>query len=167
MRKFRFCPFCGFRISSFRRGEIKQNCTNCGEIFYHNPQPCVGALAIKAGKVLLIKRVASPFKDYWDIPGGFLKPGEHPDDGLVREFEEETGLLIKPIKILGIFMDQYGAGGDETLNIHYVAKIVGGTERAGSDAEKLKWFNLQKLPRKIAFKNGREALELWLSKRRS
>lgn len=164
MRKYRFCPSCGFRISSSGTVGEKQACTSCHEIFYHNSQPCVGALAIKAGKVLLIKRVASPFRGYWDIPGGFLKPGEHPEDGLVREFEEETGLLIKPMEILGIFMDKYGPGGDETLNIHYVAKIVSGRARAGSDAVKLKWFDMRKLPQKIAFKNGREALELWLSK---
>ena len=79
----------------------------------------------------------------------------------MREFLEETGLLIKPVKILGIFMDRYGKDGEYTLNIHYLAKIVSGKLKAGSDAVDFCWFEKSKLPKKIAFKNGREALNLW------
>ena len=88
MRKFRFCPFCGFRISSSATVGEKQTCTNCHEIFYHNSQPCVGAIIIKNGKILLTRRIIKPFRGYWDLPGGFLKGGEHPEAGLIREVVE-------------------------------------------------------------------------------
>ena len=60
-------------------------------------------------------------------------------------------------------MDKYGRGGEDTLNIHYLAKVINGKACAGSDAGELKWFDINNLPQKIAFKNGREAINVWLS----
>ena len=61
-------------------------------------------------------------KKIWVLPGGLVEPGEHPADAAVRETWEETGLIVEPIGILGVF------GGPE-LVIHYangdVASYVG------------------------------------------
>jgi ADP-ribose pyrophosphatase YjhB (NUDIX family) len=48
----------------------------------------------------------------WTLPGGAVDPNEHPADAAVRERFEETGLLVKPERIAGVF------GGPEFL-IHY------------------------------------------------
>jgi len=85
----------------------------------------VGAIIFEKGKVLLSKRAGRPFKNYWDVPGGFLEAGEHPEEGIKREIFEETGLKIKPMRIIGVFMDTYGKGGIRTLNIHFEADLVG------------------------------------------
>ena len=161
MPKYRFCPYCGGKIVSKyieRDSRQRETCVSCGRIFYHNSKPCVGALVVDRGRVLLVRRTKKPFKGYWDIPGGFLEPGEHPEEGLVRELKEETRLDVRPREILGIFMDKYGSGGEYTLNIYYIAQVVGGEARACSDAGELKWFDKKNLPKRIAFRNGREAL---------
>jgi len=49
---------------------------------------------VKGGRLLLVKRGVEPYKGCWDIPGGFLEAGEHPEDGAVREGQEETGLKL-------------------------------------------------------------------------
>jgi hypothetical protein len=62
-------------------------------------------------------------------------------------------------------MDTYGEDEEPTLNICLVAHIVGGEERAGSDAVSLKWFPLDALPDNIAFNWEQEALAIlrrWL-----
>lgn len=167
VKKYSFCPYCaGEVVSQYveRGGKKREVCTSCGWVFYRNSKPCVGALVIDGGKVLLVRRTREPFKGYWDIPGGFLEAGEHPEEGVVREVREETGLEVKPTEILGIFMDKYGLTGEDTLNIHYIAEVVGGKAHAGSDAAELKWFDKRNLPRKIAFRNGREALRAWQRK---
>nr|MBP6888661.1 NUDIX domain-containing protein [Candidatus Paceibacterota bacterium] len=48
------------------------------------------------GKTLLLKRSSkeSFLPEYWELPGGKVNFGEIPEDGLVREYKEETGLEI-------------------------------------------------------------------------
>jgi len=158
---YSFCPRCGAHLTVRRvEGRDRQICADCGFIYYAHSSPCVGVLIVEEGRVLLVERAVEPFQGYWDIPGGFLEAGEHPADGAIREVEEETGLLVEPTEILGVFMDVYGAEEEPTLNICYVARVVSGEARAGSDATCLQWFPLQALPQNIAFTWEAEALAL-------
>jgi 8-oxo-dGTP pyrophosphatase MutT (NUDIX family) len=52
------------------------------------------------GKILLTRR-----KDNgkWCMPGGLADVGEPPSDVAVREVWEETGLRVKPVKLIGVF----------------------------------------------------------------
>ncbi len=55
---------------------------------------CIGALIIQHHTLLLGKR--SPTRTFypgvWDLFGGHLEPGEHPDQTLIRELREELGI---------------------------------------------------------------------------
>ena len=69
----------------------------------------VGAKGIvqHQGKVLLL-RESSDYEDgvetgKWDVPGGRIEPNEEVRAGLVREIEEESGLLVTPGALMGIF----------------------------------------------------------------
>src|SRR5215831_14364492 len=42
-------------------------------------------------------------KKVWVLPGGLVEPGEHPADAAVRETWEETGLIVEPTGILGVY----------------------------------------------------------------
>ena len=171
-----FCPQCASRLEA--RGQETSSCPTCpvcGWVFYNNSAPCVGVVvvrerpagmppaahipALQGREVLLVKRAVEPFKGYWDIPGGFLESGEHPADGARREVLEETGLLIEPTEVMGFYTDVYGPENEPTLNICYLAKVVGGEEKAGSDAEGMEWFPMDELPERIAFSWEREALD--------
>ena len=111
---------------------------------------------------MLVRRDVEPYKDYWDIPGGFLAPDEHPEEGAIREVREETGLLICLTNLVGIFVDTYGEDASEyTLNIYYRAEVVEGTPEARTDAAEIGWFGPDELPEQIAFKHVRVALEQW------
>lgn len=159
----RYCPKCGGNLSVryFEADKrTRKVCDDCGSIIYEHSKPCVGALVLKEGRILLTKRASEPFKEYWDIPGGFLERGEHPTEGIVRELQEETGLQVEPIEILDIFMDFYGSEGDSTLNICYVCKVLGGKAKAKSDAIDIKWFDIESLPDDIAFEWSKRALNL-------
>ncbi len=94
----------------------------------------------------------------WDVIGGFLEPGEHPEKGMKREVHEETGLKVEPTDMIGFFMDVYD-GSFPTLNICYTAAVTGGKLKPGDDIEELQWFEISKLPKNIAFKNEREMLK--------
>jgi len=72
--------------------------------------PAVGALVFdEQGQVLLQQRADNL---RWSAPGGGMDPDESPADAVVREVWEETGVLVEPVRILGVY------GGPKTHNIH-------------------------------------------------
>lgn len=61
----------------------------------HRDRPAAFGIAVKDGKIALV-RVEKPGHAPWlDLPGGALDPGEDEPQALVREFGEETGLAIE------------------------------------------------------------------------
>lgn len=71
----------------------------------------VGALVFHPGleRVLLVKASRGFTKGMWNIPGGFVCYGESPEEGMVREMMEETGLEIRLEKLLGVFTQRFGS----------------------------------------------------------
>ena len=56
------------------------------------PRVAAGALFLDTeGRVLLVRPI---YKDYWDIPGGYVEPGESPRAACLREIREELGLEL-------------------------------------------------------------------------
>jgi 8-oxo-dGTP pyrophosphatase MutT (NUDIX family) len=51
-------------------------------------------------RILLVKHSDA---GVWVAPGGSMDPGETPADAAVREMWEETGLLVEPVRVLGIY----------------------------------------------------------------
>jgi ADP-ribose pyrophosphatase YjhB (NUDIX family) len=136
-------------------------CPSCGRVQWRNAKPCAGALILRNGKVLLIRRTIEPFIGCWDIPGGFCEVDEHPAQAALREVWEETGLEIEPTDLLGLWLDEYH--GKITLNIYYLARPLTRRLRIGDDAGGAAWFTATALPQRIAFANGRLALQAWAS----
>lgn len=159
---YRFCPRCGALLDPPEEGGVEQVCLACGAAYYHNAKPCAGAFVVRGGKVMLVRRGIEPYKGWWDIPGGFLAPDEHPEDGAVREVLEETGLRVRITNLVGIFIDTYGDDMSEhTLNIYYRAEVAEGVAEPRTDAVEIGWFGPDELPEKIAFDHARAALEEW------
>lgn len=52
------------------------------------------------GRILLVRNADF---DSWTPPGGSIEPNESPKDAAVREMREETGLLVEPVRIIGVY----------------------------------------------------------------
>lgn len=117
------------------------------------------------GKILLGKRGAEPFLGYWDIIGGFLEPGEHPEEGARREVREETGLEVELTGCLGLYVDTYGESSEPTLNVYYTGRPIGGTLKPASDAIALEWFGSEQIPERLAFQHAVKVIECWRAHR--
>ena len=64
--------------------------------------PCVGAVVHDAaGRLLLIRRGHDPHRGLWSLPGGRIEAGESPEQAVVREVREETGLDVVPGRQVG------------------------------------------------------------------
>lgn len=57
-----------------------------------------------SGRILLLKRSNNhkTFKGHWQLPEGKVEFGEHPADALVREINEETGLVVRSSNLKSI-----------------------------------------------------------------
>ena len=106
----------------------------------------VGAVVVEAGRVLLVQRGREPMRGKWTLPGGALEVGESLHEGVVREVEEETGLRVEPVELVELLdriVREDTAEGDR-IRYHYViadylCRVVGGTLKAASDAEAVRW----------------------------
>jgi mutator protein MutT len=62
----------------------------------------VAAIVLRDGKVLVARRdFGGPLGGLWEFPGGKLEEGESEAEALVREFDEEFGARLLPIRRLG------------------------------------------------------------------
>lgn len=161
---YRFCPHCRAALTTRRipspEGPERRVCAVCGFVHWNNSKPTAGAVIEQAeGRVLLVRRAVEPARGDWDVPGGFLEPGEHPEAGLRREIGEETGLEIEIVRLLGIYMDRYGEY--TTLNLHYLCRVTGGHLAAADDASEASWFAPAQLPQNLSFDNVRAVLQDW------
>jgi ADP-ribose pyrophosphatase YjhB (NUDIX family) len=111
----------------------------------------VGAIVVKRGKILLVRRGRAPLKGYWSLPGGVLRTGERLRDGVRREVREETGLEVEPLGVFEVF-ERILADGRGRTRYHYVlvdylCRVQGGELRAADDAESARWVASKELGR--------------------
>lgn len=160
----RYCPRCAGELAAFEEdGHARQRCAKCGRIHYRNSKPAVTGIVARGGRVLLSRRAREPHLGLWDLPGGFLESGEHPEDGLRREILEETGLHARVGRLVTIAVGTWAEF--DTLNLIYEAE-ADGEPRAMDDSIEMRFFAINELP-EMAFPHEREALLAWAQSSRS
>jgi ADP-ribose pyrophosphatase YjhB (NUDIX family) len=109
----------------------------------------VGALIVKNGKLLLIKRAAKPGQGRWSIPGGLVELGERVQDAVVREVKEECGLDIEVERLVDVFdsitRDEKGRIQYQFVVVNFLAEIRGGTLKNADDVLEAKWVPLDEV----------------------
>ena len=89
----------------------------------------------------------------WTLPGGGLDWGEHPLEGLEREFIEETGLVPTPLRLLGIHSysvtaEQRRVTGPpiQVIQVIYLVTARGiPTHEVGGSTDEARWFQTGEL----------------------
>ncbi len=134
--------------------------TRKGKYIYDWPRPMVTVdatvFAIIKGKakLLLIKRGREPFKGKWALPGGFVEIDEELEDAVVRELAEETGLKNVRLEQMHTFgrCGRDPRGRQITIVFLGIAAAKEQTKlKAGDDAAHARWFNIERLPKDMAF----------------
>ena len=162
----RFCSRCGDGLvfgplDSEDRPRL--SCPACGFVAYVNPRLVVATLPVTdAGEVYLVRRAIEPGYGEWAQPGGFLEIDETAPAGAIRETLEETGLLVEPTRIVGLYTRQQAA----IVVICWEARIVGGAAGPTTESLEVRAFAGRDIPwPHIAFETTTAALRDWLSQR--
>jgi 8-oxo-dGTP pyrophosphatase MutT (NUDIX family) len=128
------------------------------------------AVCVRDGQILLARSPAADGGYEWVLPGGGMDHGEHPNDTVVRELEEETGYHVEVTGLLGMDsihqvipwrhrrkVDQQG------LRLVYEARIVGGELRheIGGSTDMAAWHPLDEVPGLTRVALIDIALRLW------
>ncbi len=136
-----------------------------GKYIYDWPRPMVTVDAavfafFKTGtRLLLIKRKNEPFKGSWALPGGFVDIDEELADAAARELAEETGLLNVPLEQMHTFGKVGRDPRGRQITIVFMGIATEGINKikAGDDAAEAQWFDIEELPKDLAFDHSEVA----------
>lgn len=100
----------------------------------------------RTGRVLIARRSSrGSGAGKWEFPGGKAEPGEGLSECLVREIDEELGVEIEVVDLLGAV--EYTYPGSKALRLHlFEAGIVRGEPEA-LEHDELRWVDVAELPR--------------------
>jgi ADP-ribose pyrophosphatase YjhB (NUDIX family) len=89
----KFCLACGRELETRDIGGTpRRACPSCSFVHWGDYSIGVGALVMREGKVLLVRRAQEPGRGYWTNPGGYAEQLERIDETVCREVLEETGV---------------------------------------------------------------------------
>lgn len=94
----RYCGVCGGSVA-FDRGGFVGHCAQCRNDHYPRVDPAV-IVAVGDGERLLLGRQSGWPPRRWSVIAGFVEPGEAPEQTVVREVLEETGVRVHACRYL-------------------------------------------------------------------
>ncbi len=161
-----FCSRCGARLGIATPADENRErlvCASCGHITYVNPRLVVTTLPVNdAGEVVLIRRGIPPGYGSWAQPGGFLEIDETVSEAAVRETLEETGLLVEPGELVGMYSRLEAA----VVTLVFEARIVGGEARPCAESLEVVPFRADAIPwAEIAFTTSYWGIRDWVARR--
>ena len=114
-------------------------------------RPSVSAVILNERHGVLLQRRSD--NGQWGLPGGSVEIGESVTDAIRREVEEETGLLVEVVKLVGVYSDpklqvvRYPDGRVvHFINTCFECRIVSGQLRTCPETLELAYFEPAALP---------------------
>jgi ADP-ribose pyrophosphatase YjhB (NUDIX family) len=158
------CPHCA------GPDEQPLTCERCGWRWYANPKPAAAVLLERRDEgeaepsVLLLRRAVQPGLGAWDLPAGYLDPGESFEVAARRETHEEAGIEVELIELAGV----YHSAPANAVTAVFRGRAVrpGGDVELDAESDEHAWVPRSKvnawLPR-MAFVSMAAALADWAS----
>ena len=103
----------------------------------------VGAVVVRDGRLLLVRRGRGVAAGAWSLPGGRVEGGERLEDALLRELREETGLRGRAAGLCGIAEREFGE--EHFIILDYWVEAPDGEAAAGDDAADVRWLRASDL----------------------
>ena len=137
--RHRYCGVCGAPTVPMRAGHVMR-CTagGCAAEFFPRLDPAIIVLVTDAsGERALLGRQASWAAGRYSTIAGFVEPGESLEDAVIREVEEETGVLTGDVEYIA--SQPWPFPSSLMLGFRAVARTHDITLRDG-ELEDARWF---------------------------
>jgi NAD+ diphosphatase len=139
-RRHQFCAVCGGKTKVAEAG-LSRRCVACKSQHFPRTDPVVIMLVEHEGHVLLGRRSGWPAGRF-SILAGFIASGETPEEAVMREVEEESGIVATSPK----YVTSQPWPFPSSLMLGYEASSVGGAPVAQpGEMEEVRWFSLDEI----------------------
>lgn len=91
--------------------------------------------------------------DLWNLPGGGLEKEESPWQGVIREVQEETGIIVKVQRLSGLYFKPK----ENEVVLVFLCEAIGGEIKLSDEADKIEYFKFGELPKNIPLKHVERA----------
>ena len=147
---------CGTALEAGRGLGGRPGCPACGYTRFDNPKVATGVVAVRDGRILLVRRNHEPMLGRWSFPSGFVDAGEVVAEAAAREVREEAGVEVRVEQLLGV----YSTPGNPVVFIAYAGVIVSGEPAPGDEAFEVGLFAPDALP-DLAFPHDPSIMDAW------
>ncbi len=106
----------------------------------------VRGAVVKESMILLVRERVD---NRWSMPGGWADVGEHPSEMVSREVREESGLIVRPVKLIGLYDSdraEVHPSFYHTYKIIFLCEILGGELETGDETTDAGFFSFDDLP---------------------
>ena len=105
----------------------------------------VGGAVVRDDKLLFIRRASRHGHGNWQLPGGFIEPDETIEQAVVREVEEETGVVAEVEAVLGIRSRYDPQSGNGIYVILLLRPTVGEPRADGRETDHAEFLTLEQI----------------------
>lgn len=160
---YRFCPRCGNPLDSrvLRAGDPPRLvCSACAFVVFLDPKVAAGVVFFYDGGVLLVQRAIHPSYGKWVFPGGYVDRGETPECAALREVREESGLVVRLTRLLGV----YSFPDNPVIVVAYAGDVTGGSLTIDDESLAVRSFPPAEIPwDELAFPSTVQVLRDYLA----
>ena len=130
------------------------------EIGYVTPKVDIRGVVFKEGKILMVQE---RWDGRWSLPGGWADIGLSPAEVVAKEVLEESGFIVKPVKLLAVLDKKFFSHPVSAFHIykHFIlCEIEGGEAQTGLESIGVNFFAFEELPPLSLHRITQEQLEL-------
>jgi 8-oxo-dGTP diphosphatase len=91
------------------------------------------------GEILMVQEGKEEVRGHWNLPSGRIEPDEDPIDCARREAREETGLVVRPESLVGIYADQSAAAAGSDILVFVFESVATGGDIAIENDSVIDW----------------------------
>jgi ADP-ribose pyrophosphatase YjhB (NUDIX family) len=127
---------------------------------YPTPKVDVRGVVVRDRKILLVKE---KLDQKWALPGGWADIGLTPNQVVVKEIEEEAGLLTEPVRLLAVLDKKMHSHPPSPLYVYkmfILCKETGGEARSGIETLDVGFFQFDTLPDLSLERNTYEQIDM-------